>query len=87
LFVSLKGLVTGVGGIGFLVQWPTIITILMAPILLFMYTRLAKQEEKNMVSTFGEQYLEYARKVPAYLPRIFRGSLNEQNLSYNKVSS
>lgn len=60
--------------LGFLVQWPTIITLLMAPILLFMYTRLAKQEERLLFDTFGPEYVEYAQKVPAYFPRIFRDS-------------
>lgn len=54
--------------IGFLVQWPTIITLVMAPILLIMYNRLAKKEEKKMVELFGEKYLEYSKKVPAFFP-------------------
>lgn len=57
--------------IGFLVQWPTIITMLMAPILLIMYTRLAKKEEKVMINTFGEEYIEYMNKIPRFIPRIF----------------
>lgn len=36
--------------IGFLIQGPTLITLIMAPILLVMYTRLAKKEEKVMMS-------------------------------------
>jgi methanethiol S-methyltransferase len=40
--------------IGFLVQWPTIITILMAPALLFMYAKLSKNEEAVMIEQFGE---------------------------------
>ena len=54
--------------IGFLVQWPTIVTLVMAPFLLVMYTKLAKKEEKKMKELFGEKYMEYSRQVPAFIP-------------------
>ncbi|MBZ4646620.1 MAG: isoprenylcysteine carboxyl methyltransferase [Clostridia bacterium] len=54
--------------IGFLVQWPTIITLIMAPILLIMYARLSKKEERVMIDTFGQRYLEYKARVPAFIP-------------------
>jgi protein-S-isoprenylcysteine O-methyltransferase Ste14 len=56
--------------IGFLLQWPTIITLLMAPILLVIYIKLAKKEEKILIDVFKDQYLEYKKKVPAFMPRI-----------------
>ncbi len=55
--------------VGFLIQWPTIITLIMAPILLVMYTKLAKKEEKKMVELFGEKYEEYRKQVPAFIPK------------------
>jgi len=54
--------------IGFLIQWPTIITLVMAPTLLIMYAKLAKKEEKKMLELFGEKYVEYCKKVPAFIP-------------------
>lgn len=54
---------------GFFLQWPTILTALMFPILMFMYTRLAKGEESDAKREFGEQWNEYARKTPAFIPR------------------
>lgn len=54
--------------IGFLIQWPTIITVIMAPSLLVMYSRLAKKEEKIMIAEFGEKYLAYRERVPAFIP-------------------
>lgn len=54
--------------IGFFVQWPTIITLVMAPFLLIMYARLAKKEEKKMEELFGEIYEEYRSQVPAFVP-------------------
>ena len=53
---------------GFLLMWPTLLTLVMFPILLYMYHRLGVSEEKQMINDFGEQYLEYKKRVPAYLP-------------------
>lgn len=58
--------------VGFLIQWPTIITILMAQALFIMYTKLAKKEEKNMIELFGEKYMDYSRQVPAFIPLRIR---------------
>lgn len=54
--------------IGFLIQWPTIITLVMAPVLIVMYSRLAKKEETKMSELFGERYNLYRNKVPAFIP-------------------
>ncbi|WP_198414420.1 isoprenylcysteine carboxylmethyltransferase family protein [Cryobacterium sp. Sr8] len=58
--------------LGFLAQWPTLPTLIMFPILLIMYVRLAKREELQMIAEFGEEYREYARRVPAFIPRLGR---------------
>ncbi|MCW2134186.1 methyltransferase family protein [Arthrobacter sp. VKM Ac-2550] len=55
---------------GFLLQWPTILTLIMFPILVVVYHRLAKREEKDMTAGFGDDYLDYARRVPAFIPRL-----------------
>lgn len=57
--------------IGFFVQWPTILTLLMLPVLLVMYWRLARSEEREVETRFGEQYRSYARGVPAFIPHLF----------------
>jgi len=49
--------------IGFLLQWPTLITLIMAPILIIRYFILAKQEEKEMEKKFGKIYLDYKKKT------------------------
>ena len=54
--------------LGFLLQWPTILTLLMFPVLVFMYTRLARQEEREALKDFGEEYARYAERTPAFLP-------------------
>jgi protein-S-isoprenylcysteine O-methyltransferase Ste14 len=60
--------------IGFLIQWPTLLTVLMAPILIYGYVRLAKSEEQSMISQFGEQYTSYAQKAPTFFPPLSQWS-------------
>jgi protein-S-isoprenylcysteine O-methyltransferase Ste14 len=56
--------------IGMLIQWPTIITAFMFPVLVFAYYRLSKREESDMIKMFGEEYKEYMGKTPMFMPRI-----------------
>ncbi len=58
--------------IGFFLQWPTLVTGLMLPVLLTMYWRLAKREEREVEAQFGEAYRRYAEEVPAFIPRFYR---------------
>ena len=55
---------------GFLLQWPTLLTLAMFPVLVWMYVYLARQEEREARAQFGEAYAEYARRVPAFVPRM-----------------
>lgn len=57
---------------GFLLQWPTLLTLAMYPILVVMYVRLARQEERESRSEFGEAYDRYAASTPALFPRWSR---------------
>lgn len=59
--------------IGMLIQWPTIITAAMFPVLIYVYSRLSKREEVEMVKTFGDDYRRYAGKTPMFVPRLKRG--------------
>jgi len=54
---------------GFLLQWPTLLTILMFPVLFYMYWRLALREEREVESKFGAAYQEYAARTPRFIPR------------------
>ncbi len=54
---------------GFLLQWPTIVTVVMFPILVVMYWRLALKEEADSRARFGEAWNAYAKSVPAFIPR------------------
>lgn len=55
--------------LGFLLQWPTLLTLVMFPILVAMYVRLAHREGAEVRKTFGEEYDRYAARVPRWLPR------------------
>ncbi|MHB8103539.1 MAG: methyltransferase family protein [Methanosarcina sp.] len=56
--------------LGFLVQWPTILTLMMFPILVFMNKRLARSEEQEALAEFGEAYSRYMAEVAEFIPRL-----------------
>lgn len=53
---------------GFLLQWPTLLTLLMFPILVWMYVRLAHTEERDALVMFGDEYQQYFDNTPAFIP-------------------
>lgn len=55
---------------GFLVMWPTLLTLVMFPVLVVVYIQLAKKEERLVLKTFGDKYIEYTRTVPMFIPRL-----------------
>jgi len=55
--------------LGFLVQWPTILTLAMFPVLTAMYVVLARSEEREAIAAFGHAYREYMAEVPAFVPK------------------
>ncbi|MDD4927673.1 MAG: isoprenylcysteine carboxylmethyltransferase family protein [Gallionella sp.] len=55
---------------GFLLQWPTLITVLMFPVLLIVYVRLARAEEREAAERFGAQWREYASHTPGFIPQL-----------------
>ena len=56
--------------LGFLLQWPTLLTLLMFPILLLMYGRLAITEEREIRQQFGAAFDAYAARTPRFLPAV-----------------
>ncbi len=57
---------------GFFLQWPTIVTAAMFPILVTMYVRLAHREERETRTLFGDEYDRYVVATPAFYPRHVR---------------
>ncbi len=55
---------------GFLLQWPTILTVLMFPVLVVMYGYLARREEADMAAAFGSEYADYAARTPRFVPKL-----------------
>ena len=53
----------------FLSQWPTLLTLIMFPILVFVYIRLTRKEEADAKREFSEVWNSYTRQTPAFIPR------------------
>lgn len=60
--------------IGFLIQWPTIITLVMFPVVMYLYYRLSKYEERKLQEKFGQVFTDYRNSTPAFVP-VWRRSL------------
>lgn len=56
--------------LGFLRQWPTLVTLVMFPILVIMYMKLTRREEREAAAAFGEAYARYAAITPGFIPRF-----------------
>ena len=52
----------------FNIQWPTLPTLAMAPVLIVMYVRLARGEDAELAATFGQAFQDYAARTPAFIP-------------------
>jgi protein-S-isoprenylcysteine O-methyltransferase Ste14 len=55
---------------GFLLQWPTLLTLAMFLALVYMYLRLARTEERDAIAEFGEEYRRYVQRTPAFFPEL-----------------
>ena len=56
--------------VGFLLQWPTFATLLMFPVLLFVYHKLAIREERDVAAEFNAEWQAYAEGLPRFIPRL-----------------
>lgn len=66
---------------GFLLQWPTIPTLVLFPILTYMYIRLAKKEERDSKERFTKAWDDYAARVPAFIPKFSSSITSEKGVS------
>ncbi len=55
---------------GFLIQWPTLLTLIIFPFVVRMYYQLAMREEKDVMEKFQDEYRDYRRRVPAFVPTV-----------------
>lgn len=59
---------------GWLVHWPTLPGLVMWPVLVLLYYRLARQEDRYLAEKFGQEYWAYAEKTPMLFPlRLNKG--------------
>jgi len=63
---------------GFLLQWPTILTLAMFPLLVLMYARLAKAEEVESARAFGNEWTAYADSTPRFIPDFSSRTLHSK---------
>lgn len=54
---------------GQLVHWPTVFTLALAPVIVWLYVRLARWEETRLIERYGDQYRKYQQRVPMFIPR------------------
>jgi protein-S-isoprenylcysteine O-methyltransferase Ste14 len=54
----------------FLLQWPTLLTLAMFPVLVLMYVRLAVSEERDSERAFGDAWRAYAAVTPRFIPNF-----------------
>ena len=71
--------------IGFLLQWPTIPTLVMFPILLLVYRRLAISEERAIAQRYDELWNEYARVTPRFIPHLKSPAMGVLEVTDNDV--
>ncbi|MDH5444964.1 MAG: isoprenylcysteine carboxylmethyltransferase family protein [Gammaproteobacteria bacterium] len=56
--------------VAFLIQWPTLLTVIMAPILIYAYVRLSRAEERTVASSYSDQYQSYRNRTPMFFPKL-----------------
>ena len=54
--------------VAFNLMWPTVPTLLMAPVLVVMYVRLARREDRELAVRFGWPFAAYAARTPGFVP-------------------
>jgi len=62
----------------FIIQWPTLITLIMYPFLVVMYYRLALREEKEVMLRFPARYSAYQRKTPMFFPSLLKQKIRRR---------
>ena len=62
-------LALGTAGLGLSILWPRFLTIAMWLAMVLVYYVLAKDEERRMLSAYGEQYRSYMKKTGMFLPK------------------
>lgn len=57
--------------LAFMIQWPTLATLILWPFVIHMYVSLAKREELDVREKYPLEYPDYSARTPMFFPRIF----------------
>jgi protein-S-isoprenylcysteine O-methyltransferase Ste14 len=56
--------------LGQLIQWPTLLGLILWPGILLIYYKLSRSEENELFESFGEEFVAFKKEVPGYFPKI-----------------
>lgn len=57
--------------LAFMIQWPTLTTLILWPFVIGMYVRLARREEQDVMNKYPEEYGDYMQRTPMFFPRLW----------------
>lgn len=57
--------------LGMMIEWATLSLLILYPVMIVMYVRLAKREEKDMLNEFGDEYIDYIKRTKRFLPLLY----------------
>ena len=57
--------------LGMILNWATLSLLILFPVMIFMYLRLAKREERDMQAEFGEEYVNYMKRTKRFIPFVY----------------
>ena len=60
--------------VGFLIMWPILLTVLLAPFLIGRYILLAREEDRELKEKIGEDFMRYKERVPGFIPSLRYGA-------------
>jgi len=64
--------------LGFMIQWPTLTTLILWPFVIAMYVRLARREDREVMEKFPDEYREYMSRTPMFFLRLFGRSARKE---------
>lgn len=56
--------------LGMIAGWATLPSLILFPLIIWLYVRLAKKEERDLIEEFGEEYKMYMRHTKRFIPYI-----------------
>ena len=56
--------------LGMILDWATLPTLILLPVMAVVYYRLARREENDMIAEFGDEYRAYMLKTHRFIPYV-----------------